>query len=117
MCVVNLKKRVKGPVVAWKLLERENGRLQGVHGFKYKTNKMYTSGLPGFQAFVNKKDAEEAIQPYLTGSWWLDDFFVREVHLYNAAQGTIQNMDGYSDGKPGWTASKIRIPKLKRLSK
>ena len=105
MCVVNLGRRIKGPIVAWKLLELDHGRLTGIQGFEYKIGKTYTSSPPGFQAFVNKEDAEQAQMakwPY---------YVVRKVFLYNARKGVIENMDGFSDGKPGWAASKIRIPR------
>lgn len=106
MCVINLKRRVKGPVVAYKLVERINGRLYGIRNFRYKINKLHISpGGPGFQAFVYKKDAASSQRE----AW--EDFIVRKVLLYRASKGTITYMDEHSsNGKPGWTAEKIRIP-------
>lgn len=108
-------KRVKGPVVAWKIFETQGGRLEGLRGFDYKVNKIYVSPSPGFQAFVNKKDAEDAVK--IEGNGWLHDCVVRRVLLYNARQGVIDSMSGFCDGKRGWVASKICVPSLRKKKK
>ncbi len=61
-----------------------------------------------FQAFVNREDAEKAITLVWVG------YVVRKVYLYQAAQGIIKRMDRESNDKPGWTAKKIRVPKLRK---
>ena len=109
MCVVNLKKRVKGPVTAWKLVYFSNRRWEGLQGFRYKIGKLHTTNkAKGFQAFVNREDAEQARREKWEG------FAVRKVLLYNAAQGIIEHMDGFSDGKQGWSALKIRLLKFRK---
>jgi hypothetical protein len=111
MCVINLGKRVKGPVVAWKILRHRNKRFSGLMDFQYKIDKIHSSIEPGFQAFVNKEDAEKAVKLKSGEGCWLYNCVVRKVFLYDAAQGIINGMDGFSDGKSGWAARKIRIPR------
>lgn len=103
MCVEDTGRIIKGPVTAWKIMARTNGRLYGIRHFYYKIDKLYTSDEPGFQAFVKREDAE-----FSAGMAW-GDCFVRKVILYGAAKGTIRNMDCCSNGRPGWKAKKIRI--------
>lgn len=104
MCVINLEKPVKGPIAAWKIFERNHGRLYGVRGFRYKINKLHIFGEPGSQAFVNRDDAFAAQERH-----W-PNHIVRQVILYSASKGTINQMDPYSNGRLGWTARKIRVP-------
>lgn len=111
MCVIIKKraKRLKGPVVAWKIFRVYNKKLYSlVRDFRYKTGKLYTTKAPGFQAFVNRTDAE-----YSRSLVWKRGI-VRMVLIYGAAEGVIQSMERVSNGKPGWTARKICIPKKGR---
>src|SRR6266478_398061 len=109
MCIENRIKVTKGRVVAWKIFSRRNKRLCGLLGFSYKIGKLYTTSRhAGFQAFVNREDAEKAITLAWVG------YVVRKVYLYQAAQGIIKRMARESNDKPGWTAKKIRVPKLRK---
>jgi len=86
--------------------DEESERLRD---FSYEIGKLHTtSHYAGFQAFVNRADAEEAIESAWAG------FVVRKVYLYQATQGIITRMDHYSNGRPGWAAKKIRIPRLRK---
>ena len=109
MCIENRKEVTRGRVVAWKIFNRRNKKLYGLRNFSYKIGKLHTtSHYAGFQAFVNRADAEEAIESAWAG------FVVRKVYLYQATQGIITRMDHYSNGRPGWAAKKIRIPRLRK---
>jgi len=114
MCIENLGNRVKGPIVAWKIFRYDrNRRLTGVAiNFKYKigqTVQKCKTLSPGFQAFVNREDAEYAIT-----QTWLTGCVVRKVLLYDAALGVIKGMDSFCDGKPGWDANKICVPRKRK---
>jgi hypothetical protein len=109
MCVENCSRRVKGPITAWKIFLSKFGRLSGLKNFHYKIDKSYTTKPPGFQAFVYQADAEEAIRRS-----WPGDYIMRKVYLYDAAQGIITRMDSFSNGKSGWTAKKIMVPRKNR---
>lgn len=109
MCIVDRQPKQKGPIVAWKLMEYKYDYGQqgwyGVRDFLYRIGKRYRTGPPGFQAFVNREDAEFAL-----AAW--PGHAVRKVLLYGAEQGIITSMDFRSNGKPGWAASGIVVPKM-----
>jgi hypothetical protein len=100
MCVINLGKRVKGPVVGWKLLRKDGERLYGILDFPYKVG-VYHNGQ--FEAFVKKSDALKSI------THWSGSYVVMRVHLYNAAKGRIEGMDDSADDCKGYHATRIRI--------
>lgn len=101
-------KRIKR-VLAWKLFEfvgrsRKLAPIATNHFDFYVIGKLYhAKSFHGFQAFVTKDDADNA------DANWPRRSTVRQVILYDAAQGVVKGMGADSDDKPGWTARRMKI--------
>jgi len=118
MCVESLGSEFVGVKRGWKLFYKYERHLYSLargpyqwdrwngHGMAFPAGQWVKSpGGPGFQAYVEKPDIGK-----LREHWTHAHRALRLVILRQVRRGTIEGMEGYSDGRAGYCAQEVFIP-------
>lgn len=121
MCVqVEDNTPVEPIVLAWKIVKDLSDRgcsaltrkIRYRYGVRYRD--LEEKSRFGIQAFVNREDAEKALENWITCPVAIGErpmsYAVIPVLLYEAREGVITSMCWDIDGAAGWTARGILIP-------
>ena len=112
MCV-RLDKKLTGQRKGWKIFAVRNGKLYSLCEGPYVADRQFPEGWvkseggPGFQAFVRKPDMAALARLWVC---IFKEIALRRVALRgDVFVGTIEGMDGYSDGKRGYCAQEVKL--------